>query len=656
MVLGRIFGGGKKRRQEAEEAENFRRGLEGPMAALWDLVAQMPVDQASKMLLRQKIMSRDKGELERVLQNVIYPKLDPNWQDRIKMLGRSEGWMSFDEFKASPLCRKAQDERMDLLAIGEYRISPDQSQSGEEAFAPVVFSGDGHLLTVAPTGAGKGQSFIIRNLFHYEGPAVVFDPKGELYEATGWRRDWYGKVFKFAPEEADTDCFNPMDMLTPLPGEEDDVVWDNARQLANLMVEPKGKDAFWDDAALDFMTALIFYVYKTYPARQRNIREVTRLLHLDEARQAKLIETLIESDEERLRELGATLLDQFDKLRQSITQTLRTQLDIWRSPKVMRATRGTSHGLHPHTMAGDDHMRWWLHSEGLEEKPGFWLEDDNTAIQGDAHTLYVVVPADQIDVYRPVLRVVLGMMLQGVMAHRRHTERESKQTGMPAKIDGQWPFMFLLDELPQLGYMQIVEDAVSIARGSNIRLWMVAQDLSQLRKVYPRWETLIANAKTQMYFRPNDLGTAQYISSLLGDQADLWGNRVPVAAPNELMGDGFRDDVILRFQGYKPIRACMPVFWDKSQSVAKLVSNAKARLGGVPAREREAWPIDGLSLEEMVAQNEAMRQQVPEPEPAVSKSEEKNAVRDGAAPQDDNEPNSAQDDEDQILPKPPKLN
>src|SRR6056297_3239319 len=101
MVLGRIFGGGQKRRQEAEEAENFRRGLEGPMAALWDLVAQMPVDQASKMLLRQKIMSRDKGELERVLQNVIYPKLDPNWQDRIKMLGRSEGWMSFDEFKAS---------------------------------------------------------------------------------------------------------------------------------------------------------------------------------------------------------------------------------------------------------------------------------------------------------------------------------------------------------------------------------------------------------------------------------------------------------------------------------------------------------------------------------------------------------------------------
>jgi hypothetical protein len=253
------------------------------------------------------------------------------------------------------------------------------------------------------------------------------------------------------------------------------------------------------------------------------------------------------------------------------------------------------------------------------------------------------------------LRVVLGMMLQGVMAHRRHVEREAKQNGMPSKIEGQWPFMFLLDELPQLGYMRIVEDAVSIARGANIRLWMVAQDLSQLRKVYPRWETLIANAKTQMYFRPNDLGTAQYISSLLGEQADLWGNRVPVAAPNELMGDAFRDDVILRFQGYKPIRARMPVFWDKSQSVEKLVSNAKARLGGVPTREREAWPIDGLTLEEMAAQNEAMRQQVPEQESSASKSQEQNAVRNGAAPQESDEPNSSQDDEDQILPKPPKL-
>jgi type IV secretory pathway TraG/TraD family ATPase VirD4 len=662
MVFGKLFGsGGNKRRQEAVEAENFRQGLEAPMRALLDLIHDMPVDRASKLLLRQKIIQRDKGELERTLQNVILPKLDPAWQARIKELGKSEAWMTFLEFRETPMCRGRTDERMDMLHIGNFPVPAELSRTGEQSFAPVVFSGDGHLLTVAPTGAGKGQSFILRNLYNYEGPTVVFDPKGELYLETAWRRDWYGKVFKFAPEDPDTDCFNPMDMLTPLPGEDSDVVWDNARQLAELLIEPMGKEPFWDNTAKDLVTALIFYVYHTYPQRQRNIREVTRLLYLDEDRRDALIEKLKDSDEERLRELGATLLDVHENMRTSITHTLRTQLEIWRSGKVMRVTRGTSHGLHPHTIAGDDHMRWFLHAQGAEDKPGFWLEDDNTAITGDAHTVFVVVPPEQISMYRSVVRVVLGMMLQGVMAHRRYLEREA-QNGHSSMPEGQWPFLFLFDELPQLGYMRIVEDAISIARGANIRLWLLAQDLSQLRNVYPRWETLIANSRAQMFFRPNDLGTAQYISDLLGEHPDLWGNRTPLAAPNELMGNSFRDDVILRFQGHKPIRARMPMFWDESESAKKMVANAKARLGEVPVREREPWPIDGLTLEELKIQNEAMRKQVPEgpAEPrktdaALGEEEDVRPNEQAADPEPESEAAPDYELTEDGLPKPPRL-
>jgi type IV secretory pathway TraG/TraD family ATPase VirD4 len=327
----------------------------------------------------------------------------------------------------------------------------------------------------------------------------------------------------------------------------------------------------------------------------------------------------------------------------------------------MRVTRGTSHGLHPHTIAGDDHMRWFLHAQGAEDKPGFWLEDDNTAITGDAHTVFVVVPPEQISMYRSVVRVVLGMMLQGVMAHRRYLEREA-QNGHSSMPEGQWPFLFLFDELPQLGYMRIVEDAISIARGANIRLWLLAQDLSQLRNVYPRWETLIANSRAQMFFRPNDLGTAQYISDLLGEHPDLWGNRTPLAAPNELMGNSFRDDVILRFQGHKPIRARMPMFWDESESAKKMVANAKARLGEVPVREREPWPIDGLTLEELKIQNEAMRKQVPEgpAEPrktdaALGEEEDVRPNEQAADPEPESEAAPDYELTEDGLPKPPRL-
>jgi type IV secretion system protein VirD4 len=50
------------------------------------------------------------------------------------------------------------------------------------------YSGDGHLVTVAPTRSGKGVGIVIPNLLTYPGPIVVTDPKGENYAVSGARR------------------------------------------------------------------------------------------------------------------------------------------------------------------------------------------------------------------------------------------------------------------------------------------------------------------------------------------------------------------------------------------------------------------------------------------------------------------------------------
>ncbi|BCB77872.1 hypothetical protein Pflav_042820 [Phytohabitans flavus] len=39
---------------------------------------------------------------------------------------------------------------------------------------------DGHLVSFAPTGAGKGVRVIIPNLLHYDGPIITIDPKGRI--------------------------------------------------------------------------------------------------------------------------------------------------------------------------------------------------------------------------------------------------------------------------------------------------------------------------------------------------------------------------------------------------------------------------------------------------------------------------------------------
>ena len=46
------------------------------------------------------------------------------------------------------------------------------AQSG----TPLWLEGEGHMITIAPTGAGKGRGALIPNLLTYEGPVIVIDP------------------------------------------------------------------------------------------------------------------------------------------------------------------------------------------------------------------------------------------------------------------------------------------------------------------------------------------------------------------------------------------------------------------------------------------------------------------------------------------------
>jgi len=65
--------------------------------------------------------------------------------------------------------------------------------------SPVFFNQEGHLITVAPTGAGKGVSCIMPALLTYSGPVICIDPKGEAYHVTAeWRRTIGQRVIRLA--------------------------------------------------------------------------------------------------------------------------------------------------------------------------------------------------------------------------------------------------------------------------------------------------------------------------------------------------------------------------------------------------------------------------------------------------------------------------
>src|SRR6059058_3203032 len=68
---------------------------------------------------------------------------------------------------------------------------------------PILLNGEGHLMTIAPTGAGKGTGCIIPALLRYPGPVIVIDPKGENAAITARRHSrLWGRSRSPAPDNA----------------------------------------------------------------------------------------------------------------------------------------------------------------------------------------------------------------------------------------------------------------------------------------------------------------------------------------------------------------------------------------------------------------------------------------------------------------------
>ena len=74
-----------------------------------------------------------------------------------------------------------------------------------------------------------------------------------------------------------------------------------------------------------------------------------------------------------------------------------------------------------------------------------------------------------------------------------------------------------IDPLGQLGRMDRLADSITLLRGYGAQLWVFVQDLFQLKAVYPRWQSFLANT-SQQFFGTADYDTARYLSGALGQQ------------------------------------------------------------------------------------------------------------------------------------------
>lgn len=542
MVFGKWFGGGEKEKKSpSPQTAAFLKSLD-PM---WlDMLKHLQADPELDPAFKQDVYDLLRlGKIEEVREALrkYLPMMTEATQERLKHAGHQPFWADEYDLEDARIIMGT-DVPFPPDAIELATISVDDIGD-----VPLFYHGDGHLLTVAPTGAGKGQHFILRTLLDYEGPAVVLDPKGENYRETAWRRDLFGQVFKWSPFEDDSDCYNPLDFVSD---------WDDARVLADLVIVNSGRDQFWDTAARNLLTGLIIFVKANRPTEKQNMREVCRVLAGGADARDEMIHALQASDDDNLVDLGNRIEQQNDRLKESIYESLNAQLEVWRSKAVVATTSSTTPRFNMADIVAMDHMSAQMAAvEG--RAPGWHSPGPGILHRGAAATVYIVIPPDKIGSYRSVLRVLLGQMLKTAMRAYDETARyaeDNPDDDLPAEFPW-WPMKFLMDEFPQLGYMAPIEEAISTARSYNVRLWLFAQSLAQLSKVYDNWQTIMAGCRAQIFFRPNDMETAKAISERIGTRKGIWGDQDWIASPQDLMGKAFKNDCVIILPSVGPIRA-----------------------------------------------------------------------------------------------------
>jgi type IV secretion system protein VirD4 len=138
------------------------------------------------------------------------------------------------------------------------------------------------------------------------------------------------------------------------------------------------------------------------------------------------------------------------------------------------------------------------HLLGTLETSTFRLED----LKHWRLTVYLILPPHHLRTHARWLRLLAASALRVL----------TMTPGRPA-----WRVLLLLDEFAALGRMHSIEEAITYSRGYGVSIWMLTQDLAQLRDLYQRsWETLLANVRVLQAFGTADQFTADYLSKLTG--------------------------------------------------------------------------------------------------------------------------------------------
>jgi len=383
----------------------------------------------------------------------------------------------------------------DSAAPKKPRIGFTSSLPASTLIEILNYAGDGHLMTIAPTGAGKGRCAAIPALLRYPGSTLTLDLKGEAYHITARQRKRMGhRVVVLDPfhiATKNTDCLNPFDLFT-LPGGAPDI---DSEHLAELLCggQPiSSNDLFWERNGKALLVGLIGLSNEDADASKKNIGQVLDYLYADDVDYsiALKLDTHQFTNVLAKQELCAYLQHESEKCRPSVRSTAQCMVKCLGSETVREFLSRTTFDL----------MDW---------------------LRGEPIDIYLIFPPDKLDSHRPLLRLILGALLT-ILCRR---------TKMPAHRT-----LLLLDEIAQCGTLAHLRTALTLLRGYGVQVWTMWQDLSQLKQLYAAdWETILNNSAVIQAFGLSNGWAAKPVAEIMdmtaGELLAMGKNRQALLRP-----------------------------------------------------------------------------------------------------------------------------
>ncbi|PKP67870.1 MAG: hypothetical protein CVT83_07705, partial [Alphaproteobacteria bacterium HGW-Alphaproteobacteria-5] len=316
------------------------------------------------------------------------------------------------------------------------------------------YDGPAHLITLAPTRAGKGVGTVIPNLLAADRSVLVIDPKGENARIAGEARRRFGTVHVLDPFEVSgmpSAAYNPLDRLAP---DSLDLGEDAASLTEALVMDPPGQvtEAHWNEEAKAILGGLIMFCVCHEDCNRRTLATVREYLTLPPEKLRALLELMQDSDAAGglIARAANRFLGKADREAASVLSNAQRHTHFLDSPRIAKVL----------------------------SRSDFHFSDLRHRIT----SVFLVLPPNRMDAYSRWLRLLVSQALQDIARDAEASVRpQSGETDAQRGTQSlRTPTLFLLDEFAALGRLEAVERAMGLMAGYGLQLWPILQDMSQL--------------------------------------------------------------------------------------------------------------------------------------------------------------------------------